>query len=80
MTWLETVRTSSSLVPGLAMRWKLIGLNFSPTIFSPELGKRWCTSATRPAMEFSIGIMPRAALPPLMASKASSKVGQGRGS
>src|SRR5712671_395298 len=37
-------------------------------------------SATRPATEFSIGIMPRSASPELIAASASSKVGQGSGS
>src|SRR5665213_1802251 len=36
-------------------------------------------SATRPATEFSIGIMPRSASPEAIAASASSKVGQGRG-
>ena len=36
-------------------------------------------SATRPAIEFSIGIMASAASPSLTAAKASSKVGQGSG-
>jgi hypothetical protein len=37
-------------------------------------------SATRPATEFSTGIMPSAASPALIAAKASSKVGHGTGS
>src|SRR5450631_125418 len=37
-------------------------------------------SATRPATEFSIGIMPRSASPEVIAASASSKVGQGSGS
>src|ERR1700722_16797042 len=37
-------------------------------------------SATRPATEFSIGIMPRSASPEEIAASASSKVGQGRAS
>src|ERR1700719_4672043 len=37
-------------------------------------------SATRPATEFSIGIMPRSASPEAIAASASSKVGQGSGS
>ena len=70
----ETVRTSSILTPLLAISWKRIGLNRSPTIFRPDEGRRWWTSATRPAIEFSTGIMPRAQSPERMASKASSKV------
>ncbi len=75
-----TVRMSSSRAPRLAISWKRIGLNRSPMIFSPELGSRWCTSPTRPAMEFSTGIMPRAHSPLFTASKASSKVGRASGS
>ena len=41
---------------------------------------RWWMSATRPATEFSIGIMPRSASPPPMAENASSNVGHGTGS
>src|SRR5215813_11810156 len=37
-------------------------------------------SATRPATEFSIGIMPRSASPAAMAASASSNVAQGIGS
>ena len=36
-------------------------------------------SATRPAIEFSIGIMPSSAAPSWRAAKASSKVAQGSG-
>src|SRR3954471_16660739 len=36
-------------------------------------------SATRPATEFSIGIMPRSASPEEIAASASSKVAQGKG-
>src|SRR3954447_2621425 len=36
-------------------------------------------SATRPATEFSIGIMPRSASPDEIAASASSKVAQGKG-
>ncbi len=75
-----TTLTSSSRVPGLAISWKRIGLNRSPMILSPEEGSRWCTSATRPAMEFSTGIMPRSQAPERTLSKASSKVAQGTGS
>ena len=37
-------------------------------------------SATRPATEFSIGIMPRSASPAVISAKASSKVAQGTAS
>jgi hypothetical protein len=72
-----TTFTSSSLTPLLTISWKRIGLNRSPMIFRPEAGSRWWTSATRPAIEFSIGIMPSSQTPVLMASNASSKVAQG---
>ena len=45
---------------GCAMSWKWIGRKCSPTMCSPEVGRRWWMSATRPAIEFSIGIMARA--------------------
>ena len=70
-----TVFTSASLAPRLTINWKRIGLNRSPMIFRPELGNKWCTSATRPAMEFSTGIMPSVQAPDFTASKASSNVG-----
>jgi hypothetical protein len=63
----------------LAIRWKRIGLNSSATMTSPDDASRWWTSATRPAMEFSTGIMARAQSPVFTASNAASKVGQGAG-
>jgi len=75
---LEEIETAvfsvARVTPLLAIRLKLIGLNRSPMIFSPDDGKRWCTSPTRPAIEFSTGIMPRAQAPDFTPSKASSKV------
>ena len=44
-----------------------------------EVGIRWWMSATRPAREFSMGIIARCARPSVTAAKASSKVGQGSG-
>ena len=46
----------------------------------PECGIRWWMSATRPATEFSIGIIPSLASPELMAENASSNVAHGTGS
>src|SRR3954454_12491690 len=46
----------------------------------PEAGSRWWISATRPATEFSIGIMPSSASPDEIAASASSKVAHGSGS
>ena len=76
----QAIFTVSSVTPVLAISWKRIGLKRSPMIFRPEDGKRWWTSATRPAIEFSIGIMPSWQAPVLMASNASSKVAQGTAS
>src|ERR1044072_1125560 len=46
---------------------------------NPDAGSRWWMSATRPATEFSIGIMPRSASPEEIAASASSKVAHGNG-
>ena len=46
-------------------------------MWSVEVGIRWWMSATRPAIEFSIGIMARSARPSPTATKASSKLAQG---
>ncbi len=80
MGMLETTATSSSRVPGLAISWKRIGLNFSPMILSPDSGSRWWTSETRPAMEFSTGIMPSWQSPDFTASNASSNEAHGTAS
>src|SRR4051812_32832370 len=45
----------------------------------PDAGSRWWMSATRPATEFSIGIIPRSASPDEIAASASSKVAHGNG-
>ncbi len=42
---------------------KWMGMKCSATMWSPEVGSRWWISATRPASEFSIGIMARSAAP-----------------
>ena len=67
----------ASFVPGSGKtlwftRWKC-----SPTICRPDSGSRWWMSATRPATEFSIGIMAQPATPSRTAAKTSSKDGQG---
>ena len=49
------------------MRWKC-----SAMIWRPERGMSPCTSATRPATEFSIGIMAWRASPSRTAAKTSS--------
>src|SRR5215467_8313371 len=50
-----------------------MGRNHSATMCSPAPGIRWWISATRPATEFSIGIMPRTASRLATALSASSK-------
>ncbi len=49
--------TVSSEAPGSAISWWRTRRKCSPTIDSPASGSRWWMSATRPATEFSIGIM-----------------------
>jgi hypothetical protein len=41
----------------IATSWKRIGRKCSPTMKRPASGSRWWMSATRPATEFSIGII-----------------------
>ena len=77
--WLSTDLISGSFTPLSASSWLRIGKNHSAMMWSPEIGIRWWMSATRPATEFSIGIMPRSASPLATALSASSKVGQGVG-
>ncbi len=80
MTWLCTVLIVPRLAPFGAINWLRIGRNHSPMMCSFAVGIRWWMSATRPATEFSIGIMPRSTSPFCRAVKQSSKVGQGTGS
>ena len=61
--WLWTDLMSFSVAPCGAISWKWIGRKCSPTMWRPEVGSRWWMSATRPASEFSIGIMARSASP-----------------
>ena len=49
-------------------------------MLSSDFGSSAWMSATRPAIELSMGIMASAARPSVTAAKASSKVGQARGS
>ena len=76
-TWLSTVLMVASVAPGTAISWWRTGRKCSPMMCRPEVGIRWWMSATRPATEFSIGIMPSAAEPSFTAASASSKVGAG---
>ena len=47
---------------------------------SPESGRKWWMSATRPAIELSIGIIARSASPPSTAAKTSSNDAHGSAS
>ena len=47
---------------------------------SPEVGRKWWMSATRPAIELSIGIIARSASPDSTAAKTSSNDAQGSAS
>jgi hypothetical protein len=56
-TWLATSRIVSSVAPGTARSWWRTRKKCSPTMCRFEAGIRWWMSATRPATEFSTGIM-----------------------
>ena len=77
-TWLLTVRIDFSDAPGRATRQCSTRWKCSATIFSFVCGSRLCRSATRPAIEFSTGMMASSALPAWTAPMAASKVGHGR--
>ena len=79
-TWLSTVLMSSRVAPFTASNWWRTGMKCSAMMCSPDSGIRWWMSATRPATEFSIGIMPRSASPDAIAANASSNVAQGMAS
>ena len=70
---------SASVMPGTAISWKWIGRKNSPMMCRLDVGSRWWMSATRPASELSIGIMPISASPLAIAAKQSSNVRQGIG-
>ena len=79
-TWLCTVLIVSSVVPGTPIRWKRIRRKCSAMMCSPEAGRKWWMSATRPAIELSIGIMARSASPVSTAANTSSNEAQGSAS
>ena len=56
----------------MAIRLNWMRRNLSPMMCSPELGRKWWMSATRPAMELSIGIMASSASPLSTAAKTPS--------
>ena len=76
-TWLFTVLMDFSEAPGRATRQCSTRWKCSATILSLVCGSRLCRSATRPAIEFSTGMMASSALPAWTAPIAASKVGQG---
>ena len=61
-TWLCTVRNPSSVAPGTAIRENWMRRNRSPTMCRSQVGRKWWMSATRPAIELSIGIIARSAV------------------
>ena len=79
-TWLCTVRIDSRLAPGTAIRWNRIRRKCSAMMCSPLPGRKWWMSATRPAMELSIGIIASSASPDPTAEKTSSKEAHGSAS
>ena len=68
---------ASMVLPGMPSRSKWMRRKYSPTICRSEWGSSIWISATRPAIEFSIGIMARSAVPMVTSSKASSKLAHG---
>ncbi len=79
-TWLWTVRTVSREAPGSAISANRIRRKCSPTMCSDEVGRKWWMSATRPAIELSIGIIASSASPPSTVAKTSSKEAHGTAS
>ena len=77
-TWLFTVLIDFSVAPGNATRQCSTRWKCSATILSLVWGSRLCRSATRPAIEFSTGIIASSALPAWTAAMAVSKVGHGK--
>jgi len=53
----ESLFTVTSVAAGSAISWWRTRKKCSPTMCRPAFGSRWWMSATRPATEFSIGIM-----------------------
>ncbi len=79
-TWLCTVRMVSSDEPGTPISVNWMRRKCSPMMCSPESGRKWWMSATRPAIELSIGIIARSASPDSTAAKTSSNDAQARAS
>jgi hypothetical protein len=70
------VRIVSSELPATPISVNWMRRKCSPMMCSPEVGRKWWMSATRPAIELSIGIMARSASPLSTAAKTSSKDAQ----
>ena len=79
-TWLCTVLMVSSVAPSTAIRWNWMRRKCSAMMCRLEAGRKWWMSATRPAMELSIGIIARSASPPSTAAKTSSNDAHGTAS
>jgi hypothetical protein len=79
-TWLCTVFSPASVAPRTPISWWRIGRKCSPMMWTSASGRRWWMSATRPATEFSIGIIARSTEFCSSAAKQSSKVAHGTGS
>ena len=75
-TWLCAVVIVSSDDPGTPIRWKRIRRKCSAMMCRSESGRKWWMSATRPAIELSIGIIARSASPLSTAAKTSSNDAQ----
>ena len=61
--WLRTSVRPEIEAPGSPSSAKWIARKCSPRMCNPEVGSRWWMSATRPAVEFSIGIIASSASP-----------------
>ncbi len=71
-TWLCTVLIVSSEAPATPISVNWIRRKCSATMWRSESGRKWWMSATRPAIELSIGIIARSASPDSTAAKTSS--------
>jgi hypothetical protein len=58
----------------MSMNW--MRRKCSATMCRPDVGRKWWMSATRPAIELSIGIIARSASPASTAAKTSSNDAQ----
>ena len=77
-TWLCTVRIVSRVAPGTAISVNWMRRKCSAMMCRSESGRKWWMSATRPAIELSIGIIASSASPDSTAAKTSSNDAQAR--